>query len=93
MDFAVIDLNLAAKLLLLLLIGMAPKIALVPFLEKTAGILPGQTSQMAGTHRSIGQRGRSRIANDDAAVRSSATTVSLAIFSALGAGSAHGTCR
>lgn len=35
MDFAVIDINLAAKILLLLLIGMGPKIALVPFLEKT----------------------------------------------------------
>jgi small neutral amino acid transporter SnatA (MarC family) len=35
MDFAVIDTNLVAKLLLLLLIGMGPKIALVPFLEKT----------------------------------------------------------
>jgi small neutral amino acid transporter SnatA (MarC family) len=35
MDFSVIDLALVAKLLLLLLIGMGPKIALVPFLEKT----------------------------------------------------------
>ncbi|TGS09642.1 MarC family protein [Mesorhizobium sp. M2E.F.Ca.ET.209.01.1.1] len=35
MDFAVIDAALATKLLLLLLIGMGPKIALVPFLEKT----------------------------------------------------------
>ncbi len=35
MDFAVIDVALVAKLLLLLLIGMGPKIALVPFLEKT----------------------------------------------------------
>jgi small neutral amino acid transporter SnatA (MarC family) len=35
MDFTVIDFALVAKLLLLLLIGMGPKIALVPFLEKT----------------------------------------------------------
>ena len=35
MDFSVINLALVAKLLLLLLIGMGPKIALVPFLEKT----------------------------------------------------------
>jgi small neutral amino acid transporter SnatA (MarC family) len=35
MDLTVIDATLAAKLLLLLLIGMGPKIALVPFLEKT----------------------------------------------------------
>jgi len=35
MDFSVINLELVTKLLLLLLIGMGPKIALVPFLEKT----------------------------------------------------------
>ena len=35
MDFSVINFELVAKLLLLLLIGMGPKIALVPFLEKT----------------------------------------------------------
>jgi small neutral amino acid transporter SnatA (MarC family) len=35
LDLTVIDEALAAKLLLLLLIGMGPKIALVPFLEKT----------------------------------------------------------
>jgi small neutral amino acid transporter SnatA (MarC family) len=35
MDFSVINVDLVAKLLLLLLIGMGPKIALVPFLEKT----------------------------------------------------------
>jgi small neutral amino acid transporter SnatA (MarC family) len=35
MDFSVIDSDLVVKLLLLLLIGMGPKIALVPFLEKT----------------------------------------------------------
>ena len=35
MDFSVIDSELVVKLLLLLLIGMGPKIALVPFLEKT----------------------------------------------------------
>ena len=35
MDFSVITFGLVTKLLLLLLIGMGPKIALVPFLEKT----------------------------------------------------------
>jgi small neutral amino acid transporter SnatA (MarC family) len=35
MDFTVINTALVVKLLLLLLIGMGPKIALVPFLEKT----------------------------------------------------------
>lgn len=35
MDLSVIDAGLVAKLLLLLLIGMGPKIALVPFLEMT----------------------------------------------------------
>ncbi|MGO8042827.1 MarC family protein [Rhizobium johnstonii] len=35
MDFTVIDAALVGKLLLLLLIGLGPKIALVPFLEKT----------------------------------------------------------
>ena len=35
MDFSVINFELVAKLLLLLLIGMGPKIAMVPFLEKT----------------------------------------------------------
>jgi small neutral amino acid transporter SnatA (MarC family) len=35
MDFSTIDAPLIGKLLLLLLIGMGPKIALVPFLEKT----------------------------------------------------------
>ena len=35
MNLNVIDATVAAKLLLLLLIGMGPKIALVPFLEKT----------------------------------------------------------
>jgi small neutral amino acid transporter SnatA (MarC family) len=35
MDFSVINVELVVKLLLLMLIGMGPKIALVPFLEKT----------------------------------------------------------
>ena len=35
MTFTIIDATLVAKLLLLLLIGMGPKIALVPFLEMT----------------------------------------------------------
>ena len=38
MDFETIDVTLVTSLLLLLLIGMGPKIALVPFLEKTKGM-------------------------------------------------------
>lgn len=49
MDFTVIDFALVAKLLLLLLIGMGPKIALVPFLEKTK-------SFDAETQRAIGRQ-------------------------------------
>ncbi|QDL94331.1 MarC family protein (plasmid) [Paroceanicella profunda] len=40
MDFSTIDLKLFATLFLLLLIGIGPKIALVPFLEKTRGATP-----------------------------------------------------
>jgi hypothetical protein len=40
MDFSIINIELIAKLLLLLLIGMGPKIALVPFLEKTKLLMP-----------------------------------------------------
>ena len=49
MDFSVIDLALVTKLLLLLLIGMGPKIALVPFLEKTKHF-------DAETQRAVGRR-------------------------------------
>src|SRR5262252_5340551 len=49
MDFSVINLQLVAKLLLLLLIGMGPKIALVPFLEKTKNL-------DAETQRAVGRR-------------------------------------
>ncbi len=49
MDFTVIDFALVAKLLLLLLIGMGPKIALVPFLEKTKSFDPE-------TQRAIGRQ-------------------------------------
>ena len=49
MDFSVIDLELVTKLLLLLLIGMGPKIALVPFLEKTKHF-------DAETQRAVGRR-------------------------------------
>ncbi|MEO1016934.1 MAG: MarC family protein [Pseudomonadota bacterium] len=35
MDFSTVDLEFVVQMLLLLLIGMGPKIALVPFLEKT----------------------------------------------------------
>jgi small neutral amino acid transporter SnatA (MarC family) len=49
MDFSVIDLELVTKLLLLLLIGMGPKIALVPFLEKTKNF-------DAETQRAVGRR-------------------------------------
>jgi small neutral amino acid transporter SnatA (MarC family) len=49
LDFSVIDLELVTKLLLLLLIGMGPKIALVPFLEKTKHF-------DAETQRAVGRR-------------------------------------
>jgi multiple antibiotic resistance protein len=49
MDFSVINIELVAKLLLLLLIGMGPKIALVPFLEKTEHL-------DAETQRAVGRR-------------------------------------
>jgi multiple antibiotic resistance protein len=49
MDFSVISIGLVAKLLLLLLIGMGPKIALVPFLEKTKNF-------DAPTQRATGRR-------------------------------------
>jgi len=49
MDFSVISVELVAKLLLLLLIGMGPKIALVPFLEKTKRF-------DAETQRAVGRR-------------------------------------
>jgi small neutral amino acid transporter SnatA (MarC family) len=49
MDFSVIDVALVVKLLLLLLIGMGPKIALVPFLEKTKHL-------DAETQRAVGRR-------------------------------------
>jgi small neutral amino acid transporter SnatA (MarC family) len=49
MDFSTIDTALVAKLLLLLLIGMGPKIALVPFLEKTKKF-------DAETQRAVGRR-------------------------------------
>jgi small neutral amino acid transporter SnatA (MarC family) len=49
MDFSVINFELVAKLLLLLLIGMGPKIALVPFLEKTKNF-------DAETQRAVGRR-------------------------------------
>jgi multiple antibiotic resistance protein len=42
MDFSVINLELVVTLLLLLLIGIGPKIALVPFLEKTKKFAPDQ---------------------------------------------------
>jgi multiple antibiotic resistance protein len=49
MDFSVINVALVTKLLLLLLIGMGPKIALVPFLEKTKHL-------DAETQRAVGRR-------------------------------------
>src|SRR3546814_4740569 len=49
MDFSIIDAALVVKLLLLLLIGMGPKIALVPFLEKTKKL-------DAATQRSVGRQ-------------------------------------
>jgi small neutral amino acid transporter SnatA (MarC family) len=49
MDFTVINTDLVVKLLLLLLIGMGPKIALVPFLEKTKR-LDAETQRAVGRH-------------------------------------------
>lgn len=49
MDFSDIDVELATTLLLLLLIGLGPKIALVPFLEKTKKL-------DAETQRAVGRR-------------------------------------
>lgn len=49
MDLSVIDLDTTLTLLLLLLIGIGPKIALVPFLEKTRGFAPEE-------QRAIGRR-------------------------------------
>lgn len=49
MDFSIIDIELVTRLLLVLLIGIGPKIALVPFLEKTKAFTPEQ-------QRAIGRR-------------------------------------
>lgn len=49
MDFTVINTALVVKLLLLLLIGMGPKIALVPFLEKTKSF-DAETQRAVGRH-------------------------------------------
>jgi multiple antibiotic resistance protein len=49
MDLSVINVELFVKLLILLLIGMGPKIALVPFLEKTKHF-------DAETQRAVGRR-------------------------------------
>ena len=49
MDFSVISFGLVTKLLLLLLIGMGPKIALVPFLEKTKNF-DAETQRAIGRH-------------------------------------------
>lgn len=49
MDFSIINIELVVKLLLLLLIGMGPKIALVPFLEKTKHL-------NAETQRAVGRQ-------------------------------------
>src|ERR1700751_3246130 len=49
MNFAVMEAGLVVKLLLLLLVGMGPKVALVPFLEKTKDL-------DAETQRSVGRR-------------------------------------
>ena len=47
MNFAAIDAGLVVKLLLLLLIGMGPKLAMVPFLEKTKN-LDAETQRAVG---------------------------------------------
>lgn len=52
MDLATIDFGEFITLLLLLLVGMGPKIALVPFLEKTKGFSPDQ-QRVVGRHMVI----------------------------------------
>ncbi len=47
MDLSVINVDGVVTLLLLLLIGIGPKIALVPFLEKTKAFPPEQPSGVA----------------------------------------------
>jgi len=47
MDFAHIDGSLVLEVFLLLLIGMGPKIALVPFLDLTKGMEPGVRTRVA----------------------------------------------
>ena len=47
MDFSVINLELVAKLVLLLLIGMGPKIALVPFLKRPSTSIPRHSEPRA----------------------------------------------
>lgn len=49
MNLSVINVELVVKLLLLLLIGMGPKIALVPFLEKTKHF-DAETQRAVGRH-------------------------------------------
>ncbi|MEM9622585.1 MAG: MarC family protein [Pseudomonadota bacterium] len=49
MDFSALDTTLILNVLVLLLIGIGPKIALVPFLEKTKGFEPAR-------QRAIGRR-------------------------------------
>ena len=49
MDLSAVDIEMIANILLLLLIGIGPKIALVPFLEKTKGFEPER-------QRAIGKR-------------------------------------
>jgi small neutral amino acid transporter SnatA (MarC family) len=49
MDFSVINFDLVVTLLLLLLIGLGPKIALVPFLEKTKKF-DAATQRAVGRH-------------------------------------------
>ena len=48
MDFGSIDTELVAKLSLLLLIGLGPKIALVPFLDKPSACRRRSSAPPAG---------------------------------------------
>jgi hypothetical protein len=48
MDFSVINVALVAKLLLLLLIGMGPKIALVPFRTRPSISMQRPSDKWAG---------------------------------------------
>lgn len=48
MDFSTLSVELAVQFLILMLIGMGPKIALVPFIEETSGLSRDDQRRVAG---------------------------------------------